>query len=442
MSGFIFKGRRFDYWDSPNQPPSERRVEIPLARHVLSTWSPEETIEVGAVMCYQLPLLTGRPCPHKTVDLYDPDPRIEHIDACSLEYKGRNVCSVSTLEHFGLADYGAADLNPHKGINCLKRIVEQAKEYFITIPVGYNPTLDIYIKELALPRSMLKQEYDGVWTELEHEDWSIQYRNPFKYANAVVILTNAACFKADRSGNGLNHNEDSSSSCSVGIFIVAHGGQSDPVEIRGRSQLVFDALLPIWKEHNIPIEIITNEADPIQTDLRSHAICTRGGPQVERGACTRILNIAARTGREYSIITHYDAILLPGLLTLIRKALVGNMQYLPNPAHRCARYPSQPMIWHRSALLKAIATADEHREILEAGFDDRFFAALCDQAAIPMVDHQPIGWVAPMANATPETNADMIAAVMRGALAFHGIKSKNALNTLLAARTQYCLRHV
>ena len=66
------------------------------------------------------------------------DPR--RLEECDLT--GKNVVCISTLEHIGRAEYGNQDVNTHEAFEGLMQIIDQADNYFITIPIGYNTPLD------------------------------------------------------------------------------------------------------------------------------------------------------------------------------------------------------------------------------------------------------------------------------------------------------------
>ena len=116
-----------------NTHKNERCVEIPLALDFITEHP--DYVEVGAVLPYY---------GYTTDQVIDPFDDLgndkRRLQDCDLT--GLNVVSISTLEHIGKEDYGNQEINTHEAFEGLKQIISQAKNYFITIPVGYNKVLD------------------------------------------------------------------------------------------------------------------------------------------------------------------------------------------------------------------------------------------------------------------------------------------------------------
>jgi hypothetical protein len=198
----IFKAfnREFEYYPELG----ERTVEIPLAFEVYGRVYPAKIIEVGYVLARQMVhrrLFPERKL-HRVIDLFDLDPRCENIDAGLVDYTGAFVISISTLEHFDMADHGNLDTGRNRGVECLLKILKESAGYFITWPLGYNRAFDASVKELGVPVAMLRQvsgptnETPDVlpeWVLLPKPDWSIQYSKPFHYGNGVAIISNVPC---------------------------------------------------------------------------------------------------------------------------------------------------------------------------------------------------------------------------------------------------------
>jgi len=123
---------------------SERAIEIPLAIDFLSNYAQQDPItELGCVLPYYI-LKRGS---HNVYDLTDKHPQCTRCDLRTLndnDLKGV-VVSISTLEHLGLAEYGIEKGSTDEGVALLKRILADARKYFITVPIGYNKTLDDFI---------------------------------------------------------------------------------------------------------------------------------------------------------------------------------------------------------------------------------------------------------------------------------------------------------
>ena len=122
---------------------SERAVEIPLAVDFLDRYiRDEDVLELGCVLPYYIFTAPN----HLVYDLLDPHPANTPKDLRDMtdrDFK-TNIISISTIEHINLNDLGITQ-NSITAIDVLKRIRTNAKRYFVTFPLGYNPELDRYV---------------------------------------------------------------------------------------------------------------------------------------------------------------------------------------------------------------------------------------------------------------------------------------------------------
>ena len=129
---------RHPYNDTIN---CERAVELPLAFNYLD-WVTEQgrvACEIGAVTPYY------RPAGYEVIDPCDEyASKKAMVEDC--DFKGKDVLSISTFEHFGFGDYGMPVV-PGQGFYQLRRIVEECQSCFITWPIGYNKAFDNSVKE-------------------------------------------------------------------------------------------------------------------------------------------------------------------------------------------------------------------------------------------------------------------------------------------------------
>lgn len=200
MRTFQAFGREFEY----KPDIGERVIEIPIAVEILSHWNSQDVIEVGSNMvCHEHMLPNG--VQHRVVDLFDKRPKVENLDACDIDYTGKNVLCVSTLEHFDMPEYGNTVVGGTKGQDCFLKIVGQSNEFFITLPIGHNLKLDQWLQPLLQTdwwktHSWTFKQVNGptasninvlsVWEQQVEIDWLAQYNQPFKYANVIVALSN------------------------------------------------------------------------------------------------------------------------------------------------------------------------------------------------------------------------------------------------------------
>lgn len=184
---------------------NERSVEVALGRWFLDRfkWQVGEgagsltfghpVLEVGCVMPYY-----GRDT-HNVVDLADEHPKSRKANALDLDYTGRNVLCLSTIEHMHCKEYSNG--SDEDGVTCLKRIVSQAANYLITFPTQYNEALTAYmsthpeVSRLILRRVNWKNEYVK---HADSNDFSIPFGHSdrpipegwWNNSNGVVMVTN------------------------------------------------------------------------------------------------------------------------------------------------------------------------------------------------------------------------------------------------------------
>lgn len=170
---------------------NERSIEVALGRWFLDRFK-GEVLEVGAVMPYY-----GAEN-HEIADLADEHPKSKKLNALDIDYAGRNVLCISTIEHMMTKEYGNG--SDKDSITFLTNVLTSASNYLITWGTGYNPHLDAYMKahpeipHLIMRRTNWKNEYaKGNPLDFDvpfgHSDKPIPV-GCFNNANAVVIVTN------------------------------------------------------------------------------------------------------------------------------------------------------------------------------------------------------------------------------------------------------------
>ncbi len=172
---------------------TERSVEIPLALDFLNSYVQDESVmELGCVLPYYI--LT--PPQHVVYDLVDIHPANIKKDFRDLEiddYK-TNIISISTIEHISNGDYGITQTSV-TAINILCRIIENAKRYFVTFPLGHNHVLDEYvfanIEGCAFVTRMKedKNDWETVQNKAELTELQKSYGG-YCHANTVCVVSN------------------------------------------------------------------------------------------------------------------------------------------------------------------------------------------------------------------------------------------------------------
>lgn len=162
---------------------TERSIELALAKEYLQVCL-GKVVEIGAVTPYYF-----SDC--KIVDVVDPtDQHINvNIRKSLFEYdlNGKNVLSISTVEHIGTHDYGMSE--EKNVIDAIDKIIGEAESCLITAPLGYNRLLDEWIKDNR-DNSMVRVMKRGInnhWKEISVYDFDEIVYGPL-WANGLVII--------------------------------------------------------------------------------------------------------------------------------------------------------------------------------------------------------------------------------------------------------------
>lgn len=174
---------------------TERCLELSLAQHWLNSIK-DNVIEIGAVSTYYFPNRVKDVC-----DPYDAHPAVNH--KCSLfdlDLTGRNVLSISTIEHIATGDYGLAAKKNEDPVSAFKKIIEESNQCLITFPIGYNAFLDNYFAQQQFHEIKLKNKEKMTVTLFERnisdnrfrQNTNISEVSRIKYgpaaANAVIVI--------------------------------------------------------------------------------------------------------------------------------------------------------------------------------------------------------------------------------------------------------------
>jgi hypothetical protein len=179
------------YNDARSNP---RTLEVPLGFYFLNLFK-EKTFEVGAVMWYYT--ASG----HKTLDLYDTDERCIREDAVYHDYTGKNVLSISTIEHIGHNNYKTdgyhkplkdQEMLKENSFKCLISIMDNSKNYLITTPIGYNKYFDKRVSESNVNKIVARRINSANEWEVtpDSNDMNYSWGHPYGSANAICIFTN------------------------------------------------------------------------------------------------------------------------------------------------------------------------------------------------------------------------------------------------------------
>lgn len=121
-----------------NTRTSERSLEMAIAFDWLDSL-PSQPVEIGAVTPYYAP---GRV--PEVIDPADPHPLVTHRESLfSVDFKDKDVLSISTIEHVGTGEYGNS--REENAVEALETILAHSRSCLVTFPLGYNKALDDHV---------------------------------------------------------------------------------------------------------------------------------------------------------------------------------------------------------------------------------------------------------------------------------------------------------
>jgi hypothetical protein len=186
----LFEGAALEYFYAKYNITwvTERVLEVPIGLHCLKRAGPAQTLEVGNVLGHYI-----QPG-HTVLDKFERAPGIVNEDI--LEFRpGRKfdlIISISTFEHIGYEDDGPSD--PEKiraAIAACQRLLSPQGRLVITVPFGYNASMDQYIAEgriLPAKATFYEKTTNLDWKETsKSEALKRKYARPYSYANAIMV---------------------------------------------------------------------------------------------------------------------------------------------------------------------------------------------------------------------------------------------------------------
>ena len=162
----------------------ERSVELALAKEWLKE-HPTNVIEIGAVTPYYMP--------RKVKDIVDPTDLHKlvnyHISMFDMDLTGKNVLSISTVEHIGTGDYGFQENT--NAVKAIKKIIRESNSCLITYPIGWNPYLDEWTLKQNSKRIKVyaSGKLDNHWVERKDKSvFKMKYHRWELGGSAIVII--------------------------------------------------------------------------------------------------------------------------------------------------------------------------------------------------------------------------------------------------------------
>jgi len=172
---------------------NERTIEIPIIQSIIGErdW---RILEIGNVLSHYFKTN------HEIVDKYERGERVitQDVTEISLPKQYNLIISISTMEHVGWDENPTTrqTINePQKilrAISKLEELVKPSGRIVFTMPLGYNPNLDLLIRKRVLPftqQSFLKRvTKDNRWVETTWKDVEqVKFNKPFPFANAIIV---------------------------------------------------------------------------------------------------------------------------------------------------------------------------------------------------------------------------------------------------------------
>lgn len=184
---FFLDGKKYMLFEHPyncgyiSTRMTERSVELALAKAYVDQCN-GEIVEIGAVTPYYF-------YDDKIVDIIDPTDRHKRVVRQSIfdcDLTGKNVLSISTVEHIGITDYGMHEIE--NAIDAIDKILKEARSCLITAPLGYNAILDEWVKENEKNNmlKLLKRKLNNHWEDITGNYELIPYTH--LWANGLVII--------------------------------------------------------------------------------------------------------------------------------------------------------------------------------------------------------------------------------------------------------------
>lgn len=160
---------------------TERSVELALAQAYVDECN-GSIAEIGAVTPYYF-------FSDKITEIIDPTDIHKRaipksIFACDL--KGKNVLSISTVEHIGTSDFGMHE--SENAIDAIDKILAESNSCLITVPLGYNKLLDGWVMENHKNGmvSILRRFVNNHWEEIVELTKTIEYTT--LWANGLAVI--------------------------------------------------------------------------------------------------------------------------------------------------------------------------------------------------------------------------------------------------------------
>jgi hypothetical protein len=191
---FSFRDRVYRYfWHSYNRTwMNERSVEVPIIWQIVKQHRGRRVLEVGNVLSHYFPVC------HEILDKYESGHGIINEDVVNFCPADRYdlIVSISTLEHVGWDETPRDPEKALRAVENLRGLLAPGGRLVVTIPLGYNPEMDQFLRAGRIPlseRYCLRRPASGKrWEEASWEDTQ-QAQYDQNCANGLVIGVIESC---------------------------------------------------------------------------------------------------------------------------------------------------------------------------------------------------------------------------------------------------------
>jgi len=187
---FNFRGKDFYYFYYPYNATwrNERAIEIPIIWDIVKKYKGKNILEVGNVLSHYFSV------EYDILDKYEKAKGVINEDLIDFkpQKKYNLIIAISTLEHIGWDEEPKEPGKVLKAIEKLKQMLADNGKIIATIPFGWNPELDKYLKKGKISfakKFFLKRiSKDNRWVETDLKDiQNSKYDYPYPKANALFI---------------------------------------------------------------------------------------------------------------------------------------------------------------------------------------------------------------------------------------------------------------
>lgn len=190
---FVFQQRKYKYFYHKYNATwkNERTVEVSIVWNVVKNVE-GAILEVGNVLSHYFDFS------HDIVDKYEKAEGVRNIDVTEIDSSKKYdlIVSISTLEHVGW-DEAPIERTEDKektlrAINNLRSLLNPHGKLVVTVPKGYNPLLDSYLRSNSMKFDKIlclkRVSQDNRWVETTWKDIEdTKFNSPFPFANALVV---------------------------------------------------------------------------------------------------------------------------------------------------------------------------------------------------------------------------------------------------------------